>query len=95
MSFTIHSQHVDKALGRHYVRLHDPDSGAEHHLVIYLGHDACPTCGHVKPKTNTGELDFRAILAEELKNLTVSHAQSEQYAKKHGIPILRKDGTAR
>jgi hypothetical protein len=95
MSWQLRDQHLDKALGQHYVTLHEPSTGAEHHLIILTGHDACPTCGHVTPKANTGELDFKALLKNELSALEQSHAQSEAYARKHSIPVLRADGSKR
>ena len=95
MSWQVREQHVDLSLGRHYVVLHEPVSGAEHHLMIYVGHDSCPTCGAVKPKTNTGDIDFKAILKQEIEALEASHAQSAAHAKLHNVPILKADGKAR
>ena len=95
MSWQLKEHHLDKHLGRHYAILHEPVTGAEHHIIVLTGHDTCATCGHVQPKTNTGELDFKEILKSELEALEQSHAQSEAYAKRHGIPILRADGTKR
>lgn len=89
MSWDLKHHHFDHTLQRHYAVLHDHETGAEHHLVIHTGHDSCPHCGHVQPKTNTGELDFKAILAEQLANLEQSHAQSVAYAKRHNIPVKK------
>lgn len=88
-------QHVDKALGRHYIVLHEPGTGAEHHTIIYTGHDSCPTCGHVKPKTNLGEIDLKELLKSEIAALEAAHAQTHAWAQKHNVPILRADGKAR
>ena len=90
MTWQLKQHEFDHMIGRHYAVLHDPATGAEHHLIIFTGHDACPTCGHVYPKTNTGELDFKAILKEELSALEKSHAQSAAYAKKFNIPAARQ-----
>lgn len=89
MSWNLKEHHFDHTAQRHYAVLHDPATGAEHHLVIYTGHDSCPTCGHVQPKTNTGELDFAAILSEQIANLEQSHAQSVAYAKRHNVPVKK------
>ena len=89
MAWDLKEHHFDHTIQRHYAVLHDPATVAEHHLIIFVGHDACPTCGHVQPKTNTGELDFQAILREELAALEKSHAQSVAYAKKFRVPVLR------
>ena len=95
MSFEIKEQHVDKGIGRHYILLHDPETGAEHHLALYTGHHSCPLCGHVKPITNLGEIDLKALLKEEFANLEISKAQTVAWAKKHNVPILKADGKAR
>jgi len=89
MSWQVKDQHVDLSLGRHYVVLHEPVTGAEHHVAIYVGHDSCPLCGNVQPKTNTGELDVKAILKQEMEVLEASHAQSRAHAQKHNVPILK------
>ena len=89
MSFQLKDQHVDEQLGRHYITIHDPETGAEHHLAIYTGHHSCPLCGHVKPHDNLGEIDHKAIIKEEIALLEASKAQTRAHAKKHGIPILK------
>jgi hypothetical protein len=89
MAWDLKAHEFHHSLGRHYAVLHDPTTGAEHHLVIYTGHDSCPTCGHVKPKANTGELDFKAILRDELAALEKSRAQSAAYAKKFNVPAAK------
>jgi hypothetical protein len=95
MSFQLKHQHVDEYLGRHYIVLHDPDTGAEHHIALYTGHKTCPTCGHVKPIDNLGNIDHKALIREEIKALEASKAQTRAHAKKHGIPTLKADGKAR
>ena len=89
MSWDVKHQQFDHEKQRHYVVLHDPATGAEHHVIIYTGHDSCPTCGHVKPKTNTGELDLQAIIRDELANLEESHRQSVAFVKKHNLPVAK------
>lgn len=95
MSWEVKLQQLDKRLGMVIIHLHEPDSRAEHKLQIMVGHDACPHCGHLTLKTNTGDLDPRALLAEEMKLLEASHAQQDAFARKHGIPLRRVTGTAR
>ena len=89
MAWQLKNHDFDHQVGRHYAVLHDPATGAEHHIVIHTGHDSCPTCGHVKPKTNTGDLDFKAILREELANLEQSRMQSAAYVHRHNIPVAK------
>ena len=89
MAWTLKHHHFDHTVQRHYAVLHDPATGAEHHLVIYTGHESCLLCGHVVPKTTTGELDFPAILKAELAALEQAHAQSVAYAKKNNIPVKK------
>ena len=89
MSFQVRQQHVDEALGRHYVEIHDPETGAEHHVVIYLGHASCPMCGHIRPHDNLGQIDHKALIKEEIQNLEQSRNQVREHARKHGIPLLK------
>lgn len=95
MSWQVSRQHVDKALGHDIIHLHEPQSGAEHIIQIIVGHQSCPVCGHVRPKTDLGDIDRHAIIAQEIANLELSHANAEAWARKHRIPILGKDGKAR
>jgi hypothetical protein len=89
MSWQLKQHDFDHTVQRHYAVLHDPATGAEHHLVIFTGHNSCPTCGHVKPIDAVGALDFKAILKEELANLEKSRAQSREYANKFNIPAAK------
>jgi hypothetical protein len=89
MAWQVKEQHVDLSLGRHYIVLHEPISGAEHHIAVYVGHDSCALCGHASPKTNTGDLDMKAILKKEIEALEASHAQTAAHARKHNVPILK------
>jgi len=91
MAWELKQHDFDHTVGRHYAILHDPATGAEHHLVIFTSHSSCPTCGHVKRNDATGALDFKAILKEELANLEKSHAQSTAYARKFNIPAAKVD----
>lgn len=95
MSWQIKAQHVDELLLRHYIEIHDPETGAEHHVVIYTGHNSCPACGHVQPHNNLGEIDVKALVKEEIALLEVSRQQTRAHARKHGIPILKADGKTR
>jgi hypothetical protein len=85
MSWEKKSEHVDMALKRHYVVLEESQTGAQHHVSIYLGHDSCPLCGHVKPKTETGEIDPHAIIRQEIAELEGSAAHTHAYARRHGV----------
>jgi hypothetical protein len=82
-------QHINYALGMHVLWFEEALSGASHRLQILIGHEFCPLCGHVWPKTNTGELDPQAFEAAELVALTQSHANMDAYGKKNGIPRRR------
>jgi hypothetical protein len=96
MSWQVKEQFIDKALSQHYIKLHDPDSGAEHHLIIHIGPDSCPLCGHVTPKTNLGEIEPQALIKVEIENLEKAKAAAKNYALKHGrLPVVRADGKAR
>lgn len=89
MAWEKKTEHIDKAQGKHYVFLHDPTTGAEHQLIIDIGHGVCPHCGHCKPKDNLEDLDPKAHIRAELEALTESHNNIEAYAKKHNVEIKR------
>lgn len=95
MSFQLKEQSVDLGIGCHDIILHDPDTGAEHHIKIFTGHHSCPLCGHVKPIDNLGKIDHKALMKEEISSLEAAKQQTREHAKKHSIPILRADGKAR
>lgn len=80
---------LDKRLGRHTVELHHPETGAVHLVHILIGHDACPTCGHVQAKGNTRELDPQQIVAAELNELNKAHSNLEHYRQKHRVPVKK------
>lgn len=82
--------HVDKALGFHIFHLEEPSSGAQHKLQILISHDSCPTCGHVIPKTNTGEIDPFAIERAELALLNKVHENMDAYIRRTGAPVKKK-----
>lgn len=83
------SHEIVKSLGMHVFHLEEPVSGAEHKLQICIGHDSCPLCGHVIPKTNTGELAPYEYEKQELANLDHSHGNQDAYAKKHQVPVRK------
>jgi len=87
MSWSLKSDEVDLSLKRHYMVLEESQTGEQHHVAIYLGHDSCPLCGHVKPKTETGELDMQAILRQEIAALEASAAQTTAHARKHNVKM--------
>lgn len=89
MSWNLISQHIDKQQGAHILRLEDAWSKARHMIKILIGMDCCPLCGHVQPKTNTGELDVRAILARELAALERVHSNIDAHAKRWGVPVRK------
>jgi hypothetical protein len=83
--FSIHEQYLDTESGFHVIELRD---GKKKHLVqIAVGHDSCPACGAVHPKTNLGELDPKAAVAQINAALDESHGNMLAYAKKHGLTV--------
>lgn len=83
--FTLHAQYLDLDSGFHVIELRD---GKKQHLVqIAVGHDSCPACGAVHPKTELGEIDPKALVAQVNEQLNASHAAMLAYAQKHGIPV--------
>ena len=89
MSWSVVKEHVDKQIGHHIIHMQEAWSKAEHIVQIIIGKDSCPLCGHVWPKTNTGELDPRAIKAAELASLELVHKNMDAYAKKNSIAIRK------
>lgn len=85
----VKGEYIDKRLGHHVVVLHEPESDAHHLVQIVLGHEHCPACGHVKAKTNTGQLDPQAIVKAELEELNKSHANIERYRQQHRVPLKK------
>lgn len=83
-------QVVDHQLGMHIVHLEDSLTKAQHKLQICIGADSCPHCGHVVPKTNTGELDPRALIAAETAALEQVHADINRYAKTHKVRARKR-----
>lgn len=85
MSFQIHQQHVDLGSGFHVIELRD---GKKSHLVqIAIGHDSCPACGHVYPKTNLDEIDPKTMVAQVNESLDSSHSAMHAYARKHNLEV--------
>lgn len=87
MSWEKVAEHIDEAQGTHSVFLEDKTCSpvATHEVHILIGHDYCPTCGHVKPKTNTDELDPKAIISAEIAALTTRTANVKAYGRKHNV----------
>ena len=83
--FQVHEQYLDLESGHHVVKLRDGKT--EHIVQIAVGFDSCPACGHVHPKTNLGELDPKAAVAQVIESLNQSHANMQEYAKKHGLSV--------
>jgi hypothetical protein len=81
--------HVDKALGMHIFHFEEALSGAKHRLQILIGYDSCPLCGHIWPKTNTGEINPFDYEARELAALHAVHANMDHYAKRTGAPVKK------
>jgi len=48
--FSVHQQYLDLASGFHVIELRD-ERGNRHMVQLAVGHDACPACGAVHPKT--------------------------------------------
>lgn len=76
MSWQIKHEHVDKRTGQHVIRLHEPNSGAEHLLQIYLTEEAVLN----NPKER---------IAAEIAALEAAHQRFEDYARKHRVPVKR------
>jgi hypothetical protein len=49
----------------------------------------------VWPIDNLGQIDLKALLKEEIGNLEKGKAQTDEWGKKHNVPILKADGKAR
>lgn len=86
MPYQLHEQYLDLESGFHVIRLKD-ERGHEHLLQIAVGHDGCPACGAVHPKTNLGELDPGALIAQHNEGVNASQKNMLEYAKKHGLSI--------
>ena len=83
------SEEIDKRTGIHYVKLHEPESGARHDLVIHIGLDACPHCGVVKQREGVDEYDPKQIVQDHLEALQASHDAMDEYAKRHKVPVKK------
>jgi len=84
--YQLYQQFLDTASGFHVIELRD-ERGNKHLVQIAVGHDACPACGAVHPKTNIGELDPKAAVAQVIAELDYSQQNALAYAKKHGLQI--------
>ena len=87
MAWAKQTEHLDLRTGYHVITLSDPETGHTHKLQIQTGADSCPSCGHVRPKTNHGQIDPKKHIEEELMALTKSHADQRAYAAKHRVKV--------
>jgi hypothetical protein len=87
--FQTHAQYIDPESGFHVIELRD-ELGTRHLIQIAIGHEACPACGSVYPKTNTGEIDPRAAAAEITAALNLSRKNLLAYAEKHGLKVRQR-----
>ena len=81
-------EHVDEAEGVHVIVLRNEQSlpPAEHQVIIHIGHDACPTCGHAVAKDKVGEIDPKAHVDAVLTELNRAHEAIRAYRTKHRVP---------
>lgn len=77
------SEHLDKRTGMHTFVLHEPESGAEHHVVF------------LKEELLGEGFDPKVRVAEELRAVQESHDALEAYALKHRVPVRTVDGKTR
>lgn len=83
MTWKIKDEFIDVAQGRHVVIFHNPDTGAEHHLINLFGLDACPTCGHTMATFHGHSADFHKLKADKLNELNDHHKKVAAYLEKH------------
>lgn len=84
--YNLHEQYLDLASGFHVIELRN-QYGHRHLVQIQLGHDACPACGAVHPKSNLDTLDPVAAVAEVREALNTSQRQLLAYAAKHQLAM--------
>jgi hypothetical protein len=84
--FQTHAEYIDPESGFHVIELRD-EHGARHLVQIAIGHEACPACGSVYPKTNTEEIDPKAAAANVAASLNLSQRNLLAYAAKHGVKV--------
>jgi hypothetical protein len=84
--YAIHEQFVDTKSGMHVIRLRRNTDGHEHLVQIFIGHDGCPACGHVRAGDGTG-LDPGKVVADVITDLAASYLGMLDYAQKHGVSI--------
>jgi hypothetical protein len=87
MSWKPKDEFIDLAQARHVVIFHNPDTGAEHHLIHHFALNACATCGHVKEQAET--IDFQQVKVDTLAALNDHHKKLMQYREKHPHVELR------
>lgn len=82
--FALHEQYIDAASGFHVVVLRDGKK--EHILQIGIGHDSCPACGVVHPKSLDG-VDPKQAVTSAISALDAQQAEMLEYAQKHGVKV--------
>jgi hypothetical protein len=85
--YEIHEQFVDTKSAMHVLRLRRNTDGHEHLVQIFIGHDGCPACGHVRAGGDGAGLDPGKVVADVIKDLEASYLGMLDYAKKHKVPI--------
>jgi len=86
MTYQLHQQHLDLASGFHIIELRN-EHGHQHFVQIAVGHDSCPACGAVHPKTNLDEIDPKELVAQAVESLNTSHSNMLAHAQKHGLKV--------
>ena len=84
--YSLHQQYLDTASGFHVIELRD-ERGNRHLVQLAVGHEACPACGTVLPKSNLETLDPAAAIAQVQEALNTSQQQMLSYARKHGLTV--------
>ena len=84
--YSLHQQYLDLGSGFHVIELRD-ERGNRHLVQLAIGHDACPACGAVYPKSNLDGLDPAAAVHQVAESLNTSQQQMLTYAGKHGLTV--------
>ena len=82
MSWQIKDQWIDLAQAKHTVVFHNPDTGAEHHLINSMAVPACPHCG-APQFSESNPVDFMKHQADTLQALNQHHQRLLAYREKH------------
>jgi len=83
MTWQIKDEFIDLCRARHTVIFHNPDTGAEHHLVHEFKLASCPHCGTLKANAAGIVIDMETKKAETLTALHAHHNEVMQYREKH------------